>query len=86
MVSKAYDLKELGQIIVEEAKKDGLTLAEEAVEKVAKSAYLGIKRWASESATVSENKVDDLVMPALNFLDPMVLPQIEKIDLDGDGK
>jgi hypothetical protein len=86
MVSKAYDVKELGQIIVEEAKKDGLTLAEEAVEKLAKASYVGMKRWASESAVVSENKIDDILMPAFNFLDPMVLPQIEKIDLDGDGK
>lgn len=86
MVSKAYDLKELGQVIKEEAAKDGLKMAEEAAEKLAKAAYMGIKRWASESAAISENKIDDLVMPALNFLDPMVLPQIEKIDLDGDGQ
>lgn len=85
MVSKAYDLKELGEIIVAQAKADGLTLAEEAVEKLAKAAYAGFKQWGKESAAVSENKIDDFLMPAFDFLDPLVLPQIEKIDLDGSG-
>lgn len=85
-MEQAYDVKALGEIIKEEAQKEGLQLAEAAVEKLGKAVYGGFKRWVSESATLSENKVDDMLAPAVAFLDPIVLPQIEKIDLDGDGK
>lgn len=84
-MEKAFDIKALGEIIKEEAKKDGLDLAEQAVEKLAKASYMGVKRWTKESAVLSENKIDDILAPALDILDSMVLPQIEKIDLDGDG-
>lgn len=85
-MEKAYDVKALGQMIAEEAKKEGLTLAEEAIEKLGKSAYAGSKRWFNESAALSANKVDDFVAPLLSYVDTVVLPQIEKLDLDGDGK
>lgn len=85
-MEKAYDIKALGQIIIEEAKKDGLTIAEEACEKLAKACYMGTKRWGKESAALSESKVDDFLAPFYDQADPIVLPQIEKIDLDGDGK
>lgn len=84
-MTKAYDLKELGKIIVAEAKKNGLTLAEEAAEKIAVSAYNGMKSWAKESAVLSKNKIDDFVAPFYDQADKFVIPQIEKLDLDGDG-
>lgn len=83
---KPYDLKELGAKITAEAKKDGLHLAEEAAEKLAKAVYIGTKAWLIESAELSENKVDDFVAPFYNYADQYVLPQIEKLDLDHDGK
>lgn len=85
-MEKAYEIKALGQMIVAEAKKDGLHLAEEAVETLGKAAYSGMKGWLKESAAVSENKIDDWVAPFYDNIDPFVLPQIEKLDLDGDGK
>lgn len=85
-MEKAYDLKDLGQKIVAKAKEKGLALAEETVETLAASAYLAAKEWVKESATLSENKVDDLVAPFIDHLDGFVLPQINKLDLDGDGK
>ncbi|MBO9666961.1 MAG: hypothetical protein J7501_09125 [Bdellovibrio sp.] len=85
-MEKAYELKALGQYIKEEAAKDGLHLAEEAVEKLAKAAYRGTKRWAKESAVLSPNKVDDVLMLSYDFADQIVEPAIEKLDLDGDGK
>lgn len=85
-MQQAYELKALGEKILAKAKEDGLTIAEEAVEKIAKAAYLGTKEWAKESAAISDTKIDDFVMPALDYLDGFVLPQIDKIDLDGDGK
>lgn len=85
-MEKAYELKALGEMIVAEAKKDGLALAEGAVEKLAKAVYLGSKAWAKESAVLSETKVDDFFMPFYDHADGFVLPQIEAIDIDGDGK
>jgi hypothetical protein len=86
-MEKAYELKALGLKIMEEAKKDGLTIAEEAAEKLAKAAYIGTKNWFQESAALSENKVDDFISPFFSMADGLVLPQIEAvIDFDGDGK
>lgn len=85
-MEKPFELKALGEKIKEHAAKDGLQLAEQAAEKLAKAAYLGLKDWTKESATLTENKIDDIVAPVIDYLDPMVLPQIEKIDLDGDGQ
>lgn len=88
-MEKAYDLKALGEKIKEEAKKEGLDLAEQAVEKLAKAVYNGTKSWAKESAALSKDgllgKVDDYVAPFYDQLDSVVNPQIDKIDLDGDG-
>lgn len=84
-MDKAYELKALGQMIADEAKKNGLEIAEEAVELLAKASYLGFQKWAKESAVLSDNKIDDVAANFYSHLDGFVLPQIEKIDLDGDG-
>lgn len=85
-MNTAYDIKALGEMIIEQAKKDGLPLAEVAAEKLAKSIYLSVITWIETSAGASETKVDDIVVPFLRHIDGLVMPQIEKIDLDGDGK
>lgn len=85
-MEKAYDLKELGKYTLEESKKLGLPLAEELAEKLGKANYLGLKKWLKESALISENKIDDVVAAFYDQVDPYVLPLIEKIDIDGDGK
>jgi hypothetical protein len=82
---QAYSLKILGEKIVAKAKEKGLTLAEEAVETLAASVYLGMKDWAVESAVASENKIDDFIAPFYSQIDNFVLPQIQKLDLDGSG-
>lgn len=84
-MEKPYDLKALGNKIREKAKADGLVLAEEAVEKLGKAVYLGVKEWGKESAAISENKVDDFIANFYDQIDAYVLPQIDKIDLDGSG-
>ena len=85
-MEKAYDVKALGELILAEAKKEGLPLAEEAVEKLGRAAYVGVKKWAQESAQVSGNKIDDFLARFYDLIDDVVLPQIEKLDLDSDGK
>lgn len=86
MEKKAYDLKELGLAIKAEAEKEGLEIAEQAVEALAKATYLGTKSWLKESAELSPNKADNFIAPFYDQLDAMVLPQIDKIDLNKDGK
>ena len=85
-MDKAYDLKALGEMIIQEARKEGFTIAEDALEKVGKSVYLAVKQWAIESSNLSENKIDDFLASFYSQVDKFVLPQIDKIDLDGDGK
>jgi len=81
-MEKAYDLKDLGL----KMQAEGLTIAEESLEKAAAIAYKAIKQWATESAVLSENKLDDVLAPFYNQLDPIVLPLIESIDFNKDGK
>lgn len=83
---KAYDIKALGEAIKEKAAEQGLTLAEEAVETLGKAAWEGTKKWATDSALASENKIDDLVVPFLSTMDKLVEESVEKVDIDGDGK
>lgn len=82
----AYELKALGLKIKEEAAKDGLTLAEETLERLAKAVYIGTKAWAKESAVKSETKIDDFIAPFYDQMDAFVIPQIERLDLNKDGK
>lgn len=85
-MEKAYDVKALGEAIKAKAEGEGLKLAEDAIEALAKACYLGTKEWLKQSALLSESKVDDFVSPFYDQLDPFVLPQIDKIDLNKDGK
>lgn len=84
-MNEAYSLKELGLLIAAECKKDGLNLAEEILEKLAKNTYKATKSWAKQSAQLSENIYDNMVAPFYDQLDVFVIPQIEKIDLDQSG-
>ena len=68
----AYDLK----VLAEKLRGRGLDIAEEAAGIV----YVELKAWLKESALLSENKIDDVVVAFLDQLDPIVLPQIDKID------
>jgi CO dehydrogenase/acetyl-CoA synthase beta subunit len=77
-MEKAYDLKDLA----EKLKAKGLPVLEDTAEKV----YEAVKEWAQESAVVSENKVDDMVMPlAFPMLDKVVVPALNKIDGNKDA-
>lgn len=81
----AYDTKELLKKVQSKMAEHGLTMAEESLEVILKSSWLGIKEWAKESAVLSPNPVDNFIMPALDYLDPYVNSEVEKIDFDGSG-
>lgn len=71
-MTKAYDIAELASIL----KSNGLVLAEDAAEIVAKSTF----EWLDQSADLSENKLDDLLKAVLPLVKPMVFKAIDKID------
>ena len=75
-MTKAYDLKDLGEKLAAK----GLPILKESAESTAKEVYLAVKEWAKESAAISETKIDDLVAPFYDQLDPLVLGAIDKID------
>lgn len=70
---KAYDIKELAKHL----KEQGLELAEDAAEKIAKASFA----WLKESAAISENKYDDMaVAVALPKMEEEVFKLVDKID------
>ena len=71
-MEKAYDVKAL----VEKLKGKGLEVAED----VAVIAVGEVIAWFKESALLSENKYDDLVLAILPMLEAEILKQIDKID------
>ena len=71
-MEKAFDLKVLEDILNEK----GLPVVEQFAEKV----YDGVKLWIEQSVVVSETKIDDLVVPLLAVIDPIVKKQLDKID------
>ncbi len=73
---KAYDLKELAK----KCKAKGLDVAEEAAGEL----YDAVKDWFKESAALSKNPFDDMVVPFLDKVDAVVLPAIDKIDGEKD--
>lgn len=85
-MEEAYKAKDLGALVLAKAQAEGLTIAEEAVETLAKAVYLGFKEWMVQSAAVSPSKIDDFFVSFYEQLDGFVMPQIAKIDLDKDGK
>ena len=71
-MEKAYDVKDLAARMMAKGMPE--------VEDMAQIAYVCLKEWAMDSAQLSENKVDDVLMPALQFLDAIILPHLDKID------
>lgn len=75
-MTTAYDIKDLGKKL----EAAGLPLIKNCAEETAKVVYKEVKAWLKESAAVSDNKIDDVVMPFIDQIDVIVLPQIDKID------
>lgn len=71
-MDQAYDLKDLEQKL----KDAGLP----EVEQLAEKSYGAVKEWLKESAKVSANPFDNMVMPFVDQLDSIILPQLDKID------
>jgi hypothetical protein len=70
-LAEAYDF----EVLIERLKYRGL----KEVEDLARQFYAILKVFLTESAMLSENKLDDIAVPFLSQLDAIVIPQIEKI-------
>lgn len=85
-MEKAYDIKALGKRL-QDAGLLSKDAALELVEQAALTVYVEVKGWLKESATLSTEgligKADDFIAPHLDQLDPLVLPQIDKINPKG---
>ena len=75
-MEKAYDLKELGKRL----EKAGFPILKEGLEETARVVYITIKDWATESAPLSENTIDDFVAPFYGQLDKVVLNLVDDIN------
>jgi len=64
------------KIIVEELKKQGLDLAEDAAEDALEGFFSGLEKIV----TASDNKYDDMLVPVLGMVKPKILEMINKID------
>lgn len=64
------------EIIVEELKKEGLNIAEDAAIIVAKAIF----RVLPKAAAATENKYDDLIIPVIGVLEPKVMELLDGID------
>lgn len=70
------ELMSMKKIIVEELKKQGLDLAEDAAEDALEGFFSGLEKIV----TASDNKYDDMLVPVLGMVKPKILEMINKID------
>ncbi len=70
-MEKAYDL----QALLDGLKNDGLELAEDAAKKVVS----GVLGWVEESAKLSENPYDDILLPVIAAAKPAIMASLDKI-------
>ena len=68
--------EELKAKLMEEAKKEGLNLAEDSVKKTIEFLFAAFPQIAA----ASENKIDDAVIPFLGLAKPLVMDLVDKID------
>lgn len=71
-MEKAYDIK----VLAARLKAKGLILVEDAAIDI----YKETKGWLKESAEISKTPYDNIAIPFYDQLDPLVLPEIDKID------
>lgn len=68
------------KMIVEELKKEGKNVAEDAVAGVARALF----RVVPKAVAATENKYDDLLVPMLAVIEPKVMEAIDGIDGEDD--
>lgn len=72
-MSNALEIK---KIIVEEFKKEGLEITEDAAIRIAKVSF----RVIPKIAVLTDTKLDDLVVPLLGLIEAPIMKALDKID------
>ena len=72
--------KSIKQMLVDELKKEGLDIAEEAAVAAARA----IIRVLPMIALKTENKIDDMFVPVLTIMEPKIMEMLDKIDGEDD--
>lgn len=73
-------MEDLKKTLLEELKKEGLNIAEDAAVGAVKAVFKALPRVV----LASENKFDDLLIPILGVVEPKVLELLDKIDGEDD--
>lgn len=73
-----HDVKKL---VLEELKKEGINLAEDAVAGIVKAVFRAIPKVV----LATPNSVDDLLVPVLAVVEPKVLELVDKLDGEDDA-
>lgn len=68
------------EMLVEELKKAGLNVAEDAAVGVAKALFVALPKVF----VATENKYDDMLIPVFGVIEPKVLELLDKIDKEDD--
>ena len=69
------------EIFVEELKKEGQEVAEEAVKGIVKAVFKSLPKVV----LASENKYDDMLVPVLAVVEPKVLELVEQINKEDNA-
>lgn len=71
---------DIKKMIVDHFKAEGLDIAEEAAVALVKSAF----KLIPAIALATENKIDDMFVPALGIIEPKVIELLDGIDGEDD--
>ncbi len=72
--------KNAKEVLIEELKKNGLDIAEDAAISAVKAVFKALPPFL----IATDNKVDDLLISVLPVVEPFVLEQLDKIDGETD--
>ena len=67
---------ELKKMIVDELKSNGMEIAEDAAISVVKVIFAILPKIA----VATENKWDDMMLPILGIVEPIIMKELDKID------
>lgn len=71
---------EAKKLLIEELKKAGLNVAEDAAVGIVKALFAVIPKVV----LATDNKYDDMVIPVLGVLEPKIMEALDKIDKEDD--
>ena len=78
-MEKAYDPKALLKM----AEDRGLPIVKEGAEEAAKALLGAVREWFAQSAALSANPIDNMIVPGVNYACDVAESFLEKINPEG---